>query len=63
MSNIQNLTVMKTIRMNNGDEKQLPETGVRYEPPQVEAIEVEVEKGFQSTIEGFEEGEEHEWES
>lgn len=49
--------------MNTRNEKQAPVTGFRYEPPQVEAIEVEVEKGFQSTIEGFEEGEEHEWES
>ena len=54
---------MKTIRMNTGDEKQAPMSGVRYESPQVEVLEVKVEKGFQSTIEGFEEGEEQEWES
>lgn len=54
---------METIGMNIGNNKQVPTAGTCYESPQVEVMEVEVEKGFQSTIEGFEEGEEQEWES
>ena len=54
---------MKTIRMNTGDGKQAPMADARYESPQIEVMEVKVEKGFQSTIEGFKEGEEQEWES
>lgn len=52
---------MKAIEMNIRDERQPPVTGATYEPPLIEVLEVEIEKGFRNSIEGFEEGEEQNW--
>lgn len=52
---------MEIMEWHSSNEGQTPVHGALYEPPLVEILEVEIEKGFRSSIEGFEEGEEQDW--